>query len=118
MGPGTHIVTKVEKAVQPKTYADAIALTHDINYLLATADPYLLAEADDIAINKARYDIQGIFLKIGLTMRKITHLKEMDGAENPQLYRSQGLELRTKVLTSPDYANMRKKYGIDASYFL
>lgn len=118
MGPGTHIISNINKGVQPTTYTDAIALTHDINYLIATANPKQLALADDLAISKAKYNASGILMKVGLTLRKWTGIKDNEGRQQATELSHIGKSLKDVVLNDPKFERAREQYGIDTSFFL
>ncbi len=70
MGPGTHIVRKVQEEIMPVNHEDALALIHDLRYLGATRIEQL-DWADDQAIQSARwYTKTGLAMKAGLVARK------------------------------------------------
>ncbi len=118
MGPGTHIITNIINIVEPTSYTDSIALVHDINYLIATGSHVKLKYADDLAIKKAQTDFPGLTMKIGLTLRKMLHLKESENVDNRQQMINTGRYLKNLVLTSPGYAKIRQTYNITTKDFL
>jgi len=60
----------------PTSHADAVAMLHDIDYLIANGDTQLTKEADDFAIrlSDGYYDLQSLSLKTGLSIRKFFNL--------------------------------------------
>ena len=48
MGPGTHIIKRLEDNDPPRTYADKVAKLHDINYALSTYEPSKAKQIQDI----------------------------------------------------------------------
>jgi len=84
MGPGTHIFANIINGVQPKSYHDALALMHDIDYLeYGSANKLEVALADDQAINNSNYSLQGILMQMGLSIRKFLDLP-FAGKANPE----------------------------------
>jgi len=121
-GPGTHVIERVEQSVQPVNRTDAIALTHDINYILAGNNPKLADFADEIAMSKTDYfnfrdgylDVGAMLMDAGLTSRSKLGLHTYE--TNIPVYMAE--KLRDKVLHSVDYQFVRDKYGIDSSWFI
>ena len=60
LGPGTHIIHRLEKNDPPRTYSDKVAKLHDINYALSTFEPNKakqlkdIRDADALMINELR----------------------------------------------------------------
>lgn len=103
MGPGTHIYNRIENGTQPTNYTDRLALAHDVNYYLASGSHPLLDKADDLAIDKASwFKREGILMKIGLTLRKLTHVKE-----NNEDTKNLGLYLKNKLITDERYSKWK-----------
>jgi len=100
----------VFNGVKPVSYVDAVALTHDINYLLGKE---YMKEADDIAIGKSDYTPPGLIMNIGLRTRKLFNLN-FAGKSDIQTYQS----LKNFVLFSPLYEDSRLKYGLDETWFV
>jgi hypothetical protein len=48
LGPGTHIIHRLEKDDPPRTYTDKVAKLHDINYTLSTFEPNKAKQLKDI----------------------------------------------------------------------
>jgi len=121
MGPGTHVISKVLNAVLPRNYLDAVSLTHDINYLLATANPKLLNQADNVAIGKAMFafpSLQRTTFVAGLLTRKVLQLKTDEHAGQFLQYTRWGNTLKSIVLNSDKFKSIREAYGIDDTYFI
>jgi len=57
-------------------------------------------------------------MKLGLTLRKATHIKEKEGADNRLFHVRKGQQLRDEVLYSDKWKPIRDEYNIDKSYFL
>lgn len=105
--------------MQPTSYTDALALVHDINYLIGTASSEKMAEADNIAIAHASFfSLQGLAMKIGLTFRKITHIKESEHLKDRIEYVKIGKQLRDTVLYTKEWASFREKYNITPDLFI
>jgi hypothetical protein len=108
VGPGTHIVERVNAKIMPTSRTDFIALTHDINYLLASGDHKAMDLADDRAIFYADRSTYGIIMDIGLKVRKAIHLKE--GKVNTYAL---GSQLRDKVRNDKDYTQLAAWFDLD-----
>lgn len=107
MGPGTHIIERVDAAVMPTSREDFISMTHDINYLLSEGNHYLMDRADDIAMAKAGMSLQGLVMNVGLSARKAFHLKE-----TPQ-DAGEGRRLKDLVLRNKGYNELARSYGLN-----
>lgn len=105
MGPGTHIVNKINKRVLPTSYNDALALKHDLQYLAANNKSQLNV-SDDLAITAADYSVQGITMKLGLTLRKVLSINKL--GNRPKLAQA----LYNIVRNDPDYVNKYNQLGI------
>lgn len=78
-----------------------------------------MAKADDIAIAHASFfSLQGLAMKLGLTFRKITHIKEGEHLSDRVKYQNIGRKLRDIVLNQKDWAPFRNKYDIKRDMFL
>jgi len=108
MGPGTHIISNIENGVQPTSYTDALALSHDINYLIATGDHYKMRRADEIAIGNAPYNTQGMLMKLVLFGRYALGLKESEGIDNKYQNIATGYKLKYEVLNEPEWQAVRR----------
>jgi len=92
--------------VQPTSYTDAIALSHDINYLIATGDHNKMRLADEIAIGNAPYNTQGVLMKLGLFGRYALGLKESEGINNKYKNIAEGYKLKYEVLNEPEWKSV------------
>ncbi len=111
MGPGTHIIFNIENYVLPINQTDALAMVHDINYMLAnTEDEARLS--DDIAISGTQLTVPDAMMRFGLTLRKWGKLQFYGGDINTGLY------LKNKLLNDPKWATTREYYGITPSVFI
>ncbi len=70
MGPGTHIIDKVTKKVQPVNRVDAAALVHDIEYLHPGIPE---KQADENALKNAGsyWNPLKVLMKAGFTLKDI-----------------------------------------------
>lgn len=93
-------------------------MVHDINYLIATGSHEGMDLADDKAIRRADYSLQGIAMQLGLKFRKLTHLKESENADRVNELYNLGLMLKHRVLNDDAYAEMRTLYNIAKGDFL
>jgi hypothetical protein len=101
--------------VKPTSYVDALALTHDINYLIATGDAKKLELADNIAIKNSPYfSLQGLTMKLGLSARKYLHLKENEGVNNKIYLSNMGYKLKNKINNDPYWADILKDIPKDS----
>lgn len=75
MGPGTHIIERINQGVMPIDLDDASALVHDLNYLYANGRHAIMDVADDQAMEVGHSAV----MTTGLTLRKWLHLKETPG---------------------------------------
>jgi len=117
MGPGTHISSNIRDRIKPSSYNDAIAMTHDINYLLATGDAGKLENADDIAIRLSDHTPQGYVMKAGLELRKALGLKTSENQDRKEFLQILGNQLRDEVL-GEEWVDTRTQYGYDRDWFL
>jgi len=89
---------------------DAVALTHDINYLYSGTDEQMLSISDNLAVEKAGR-VWGTMMGAGFYLRKVFGL----GSNRD---RNVAHELRDIVLHDARYAEARKIYGIDDGWFV
>jgi hypothetical protein len=109
MGPGTHIIQRILDAVQPKSHSDALALMHDIDYLIDGGDEDKIVAADQRAIDSAKfYTLEGVAMKLGLTIRSWLHLKIHDNK-----FTAIGNLLKMYVKQSKLYATTFSLLGVD-----
>lgn len=67
MGPGTHVIDKIMNNIKPVDYNDLVAQQHDIDYL-TDEEPIL---SDIQAILNSRSGLNGVALRLGLTIRTV-----------------------------------------------
>jgi len=67
MGPGTHIINKIQNFVQPVNRNDFLSMLHDIQYLQTAGDDP--SWADKLAIVQSDNSLSGLALKSGLLTR-------------------------------------------------
>lgn len=113
MGPGTHIVERVNNRVMPTNKTDFVALLHDIDYLTNAGSHIGTAKADLKAIWNADAGAVGTIMRIGLLTRLIANLPFNKPTPNKQL----GPQLMQIVKTSPEYSGLFKKYSINKDLY-
>lgn len=106
MGPGTHVLNRVAKHVQPINQTDAAAMVHDINYILANGDATDLTKADNIANNMSS-GLPGLLMEAGLGIRKLLNLY-VGTTYHPKLL-EYALEAKKQILTSDAYSSFNIK---------
>jgi hypothetical protein len=111
MGPGTHIQYNIENYVKPINATDALAMVHDINYMLANDDSEATL-ADNIAIAGTKLTIPDSIMRFGLTLRKWGKLPFYGGDTKIGLY------LKNKLLTDPNWRTIVEHYGINNNVFI
>lgn len=50
MGPGTHVIERVRRADPPRTKSDEVAKAHDIDYELASSEPTIQKQLEDVRL--------------------------------------------------------------------
>lgn len=116
MGPGTPIQYNVLTGVQPTSRVDAVALTHDVNYLLAGQNPGMFHKADRLATSKIGVlGIKDNVMRIGLSIRELLHLKEKENGRDSVV---EGQILKDIILYDDRFKKVRTNYGIDETYFI
>lgn len=108
MGPGTHIVDRVNRRVMPRNKTDFVALLHDIDYLRTAGSSFGTAMSDLKAIWNADKDIYGAAMTAGLLARLYGNLKFNPPTRNKQL----GQQLMDIVKNSPEYEPLFTKYKV------
>lgn len=119
MGPGTHIVSRINNNTLPTSRTDFLALLHDIQYLQFTGD--IPVYSDSLAIENAGYDLEGLIMKTGLSVKKALgnlykNTSPLEGLSEAQT-RQLGDSLMQKVLTDPIYSKHFDTYRIDRNYY-
>jgi len=100
MGPGTHVVRRVLTNTKPVDYVDAIALKHDIDYMVAAGDEQALTKADNAAIALApNLSVTGQIMRNGLILRQLLGIKpSYDNRFNHSQTRQIGMRLQQIAL--------------------
>jgi len=115
MGPGTHILERIGKGIKPTSYADALALRHDLHYIFGMSP----VQADLVAISDAskKLSLDSLAMILGLSTRSlIDTIGHLGGAELLHFNkRSDNLSLSNddlKKLIIPRANNLMKPFGI------
>jgi len=114
MGPGTHVFERVVNHELPTSRTDALALVHDIEYMIGTSIPKELDKADDQAIANSDYSLSGMIMKAGLSIRKALQLKMANRNTLEETHEQQriGLYLKNKVLSDSEYVYLLNLYNV------
>lgn len=95
MGPGTHVVKRVLNNTKPNNYVDAVALKHDIDYMVAAGDERELTKADNAAISLApSLSVAGQIMKKGLALRQWFQIQP---TYDPRFSREQTTEIGMRL---------------------
>jgi len=117
LGPGTDIVKRIKNQVLPTSAIDAIALQHDINYLIANNDAVAAARADRLALDSIKLidyvtnPVQALLMTRGLSIRSSFNLRFY--ASSLARPKQIGLQLKAIVITTPIYQTTFEKFGIN-----
>ncbi len=106
LGPGTHVINNVINNIQPVSRTDALALVHDVDYLLANNDQDAIS-ADNRALAVADNSAQGLAMKLGLSIRKSLFTSDFYGGS----FRA-GQILKRKIKQDPRYRFSFEKFGL------
>lgn len=101
-----NIISKV----LPTSRTDALALKHDVDYLIGSGDDYITYIADKRAIEQADFSLQGSSMKAGLIARSVLNLpfnRRQVGAPEA------GLFVKDMVKQSPYYQRNFKRFGVN-----
>lgn len=125
MGPGTDIISRIEKGDKPVSKADKVAMTHDIRYSLASdlddirkADNKMVNKLKDIQSKKQDYKINTTIPKLAIQGKMLAEnlgvldkRKFVDFNENKTLSDKQRKMLMNKLqeLQSQGYGVPEKK---------
>lgn len=109
IGPGTHIIDKINKGVMPYDRNDAVAMLHDVDYYLYAGSDAELKLADQYAIDNFDYTITGRYGKIGLKLRQQLNLPFANSQRSDRII---GKYLVKKIKENPKYMKMIKDYHI------
>ncbi len=116
MGPGTHIVERINNRIMPVGRADAAAMVHDINYLRFAGDEEAISRADDLFIRESGFGLQGVTGKVGILLKKTLFPGAFSDPlpNHSKLATNQiGQVLKDKVLNDPDYSMWLKAYDLN-----
>lgn len=116
MGPGTHVAANVTQHRLPVNRADAIAVVHDIEYLISTNSKQQTSRADQHAIAMAGYSAPELILTTGLTLRNYFDLPfNLDNSTvHSQQKRALGEKLKGYVLNDPTWKSVIvDRYGLN-----
>lgn len=108
LGPGTHVINNVINKIQPVSRTDAIALVHDVDYLLASNDQDAI-NADNRALTMADNSAQGLAMQLGLNTRKQLFTDSFYGGS----YRA-GQILKQTIKDDPQYQNSFNKFALQS----
>jgi len=103
-------VQNVQNKVLPVSKIDAIALKHDVDYLIGSGDKIATYKADNYALKQADYSLQGALMKTGLIARSVFNLPFNRYKPNAQ---EVGLLVKQDVKQSPYYQRNFKRLGVD-----
>jgi hypothetical protein len=109
MGPGTHIIDRINHRILPTTKTDFVAMLHDIDYLMGSGSDKWTKFADDRAIQHAPNTFTGLLMKAGLSVRKILNLPFNKTTKNAAV----ASDLMKIAKSDPIYAKLFDKYQID-----
>lgn len=124
MGPGTHVIQRINDGLIPTSREDAIALIHDLEYLRAAGDPWLLDLADQNAIHRlgnTAVFVSSIFpelftrawaMNVGLKSRRALQLKPNFGDNSVQSMRNAADAYLDYIHTEPKFLTSLQKYGL------
>lgn len=124
MGPGTHVIERINNGLLPTSREDAIALIHDLEYLRAAGDPWLLDLADQNAIHrlgKTATFVSSIFpelfsrawvMNVGLKLRRAFQFQPNFGNNSVQSMRKTADAYLDYIHMEPKYLQSLQKYGL------
>ncbi len=113
MGPGTHIIDRINRRVMPINRTDFVAMLHDIDYLMGSGDYDWTKQADARAIRNAGWINGGALMKIGLGVRKLLDLPFNNYTLNNKVASS----LLYIVKNDPVYKKLFDKYNISPDMY-
>lgn len=118
MGPGTHVFDRITSESKPVSRADAIALIHDIDYLIATNSSTRTSQADKHAMSQADFDLPGVVLTAGLGIRNYLDLPFNTTAPNEAFRKVvQGEQLKEYVQNDPLWTDLLDDYDLTFTAF-
>jgi hypothetical protein len=114
IGPGTHVISNVINGILPYDKNDAIALIHDINYLLHPGED--VTYYDNLAIdNFDPFTFSGLTGKLGLTIKKLLPVEFNNKLPTKTLDETKiiGSVLQKYVLNDQAFLNELNKHGLN-----
>jgi len=106
MGPGTHIIERLSKRIQPLNRQDAASMVHDIEYM----NPYISEkQADQTALLNAGSSLN----PFKLIMKGGFALKDFFGGYNPE--KDYSKYLIAKGLLNQNYQDVIQRYDLKFS---
>lgn len=109
LGPGTHIVDRINRRVLPSNRTDFVAMLHDIDYLMGAGDKGWTRDADFRAISQARNSILDHIMKVGLSFRVALGLDYNTYTTNTAV----ASKLMTIVKSDPTYVERARQLGVN-----
>jgi len=113
MGPGTHIIERINNRIKPTNRTDFVAMLHDVDYLMGSGDYSWTREADDRALSNADWSLGSILMKAGLTTRKVLDLPFNPSTKNQKVAN----RLMSRIKQSSTYAPLFGEYGIEPDLY-
>jgi hypothetical protein len=111
VGPGTHVITKIVNSVMPTSATDAIALKHDVDYLIANDNYNEIVRADMRAITQSDFGIQGLLMKLGLSTKLLLGYS-FHSSNTPGLSKLIGMRAKNYVKLDEQYRNKFSELGV------
>jgi hypothetical protein len=102
----------------PVSSTDAIALKHDIDYIIAAGNSEMATKFDNDAIEQAGNSLEAIALKVGLTTRQWLGLdfaktKLGDYTYPQQQFREMGQKLKQQVKNNVKFVRKFQELRVD-----
>lgn len=82
MGPGTKVITNLDKGVKPIDYIDQLAMYHDIEYI---RNNYDISDLQAITKSYNKISLPAIAMRTGLVARMISRI------EPKQVYKTEDI---------------------------
>jgi len=113
MGPGTHVIERLEKGIIPLNRTDAAAMIHDIEYL---SPDITEKQADKTALmNSGGFDIKSPLNTLDSTLMSLGFkVKDLFGGYNSLRDKPKYLQAM-ELLNKPVYQEVIRKYDLKFS---
>jgi hypothetical protein len=113
IGPGTHVIDNVLSDKFPTTKTDAVAMLHDIDYLINAGKSQLYSDVKAV-FNADPTTLQGIAMIVGLTTKNLIGFnKEVKYEGLTDVHtRNVGSVLLDYVNNDPLYTNILTEYNL------